>query len=140
MRNRALTPALLAVVLACVLAVALAPTAAAQTDHEGTEESTAVDELSREQVETLAAAFLEVSAIQTELQARLEQAATPEEAQSLQRLANDQILAALEEHGVSTDEYTAAMNATQDNLEFRERFIEAVDRIQEEGAEDGSEE
>lgn len=135
MRNRTPSPTLLIFTLAFVLAVSLSPAAA-----QDAQESTAVDELSREEVETLAAAFLEVSAIQYELQSRLEQAATPEEAQSLQRLANDQVLAALEEHGVSAEEYTAAMNATQDNVEFRDRFMDAVDRIQSEGPEDDGDE
>lgn len=120
-----------ALVLACAVALSVAPAVA--QDAGATE---AVDDLSREEVEVRAGAFLDVSAIQNELQARLEQASTPEEAQALQQQANQEILGALDDHELSVDEYTVAMNATQDNVEFRERFIAAVNRLQEEQSED----
>lgn len=123
---------LVVITLSCVLGLAVGP-AWAQDE----EESSPVDELNRQEVETLAAAFLEVNAIQQDLQARLEQAENPDEARSLQQLANDQILAALDDHGVTPEEYTEAMNATQENTEFRERFIAAVNRVQGEEPEGG---
>lgn len=90
-------------------------------------------DLSEERMEVMAKAFLDVSALQQALEQRLESAATPDEARKLQAEANDEILATLEDREVTVEEYAEAMNATQSHRSFRERFLAALERVQEEG-------
>lgn len=90
-------------------------------------------DLSEERMEVMAKVFLDVNALQQALEQRLENAATPDEARKLQAEANDEILAALEDREVTVEEYAEAMNATQAHTSFRERFLAALERVQEEG-------
>lgn len=90
-------------------------------------------DLSEERMEVMAKVFLDVSALQQALEQRLENAATPDEARKLQAEANEDILAALEDREVTVEEYGEAMNATQAHTSFRERFLAALERVQEEG-------
>lgn len=129
----------LAAALPLALALAAAP-AVAQEAQEGFQqqqrEVPPPPDLSDERLEVVAKASVDVSEVQRELQGRLEQAATPEEAQELQAEANEEILQTLEAHEVSVDEYTEVMNATQNHASFRERFLAAVDRVQGNGPSD----
>lgn len=126
--------------LAAALPVALALVAVpavAQGVQQQQREVPPPPDLSDERLDVVAEAFLEVSELQRDLQQRLENAATPEEAQKLQAEANDEILAALDDHGVPVEEYTDVMNATQNHTSFRERFMAAVSRAQEDDPDDG---
>lgn len=123
--------------LPVALALVAVPAVAQGVQQQQQREVPPPPDLSDERLDVVAEAFLEVSELQRDLQQRLENAATPEEAQKLQAEANDEILAALEDHGVPAEEYTEVMNATQNHTSFRERFIAAVDRAQEDGPDDG---
>ncbi|MFP3939828.1 MAG: DUF4168 domain-containing protein [Thermoanaerobaculia bacterium] len=126
--------------LAAALPVALALVAApafAQGVQQQQGEVPPPPDLSDERLEEVAEAFLEVSELQRDLQQRLENTDSPEEAQKLQAEANDEILAALDDHGVPVEEYTDVMNATQNHTSFRERFMAAVDKVQEGDPNDG---
>lgn len=139
MRILTRNPILGVVTIACGLALAASPGVAQQAQRQPQEQQspqaqqeTRVDDMTREELETVAAAFLDVNDLQSEYQARLGQAATQEEAQAIQQEANEEILAVLDDHGVSVEDYSAVVNATQENTAFRERFTQALDRVQQE--------
>lgn len=117
--------------LALALALVAVPVIAQEGFQEQQGEVPPPPDISDERLDVVAGAFLEVSEVQRDLQGRLEETATPEEAQKLQAEANDEILQTLEDHEVPVEEYTDVMNATQNHTSFRERFIAAVDRAQE---------
>lgn len=122
----------LAAALPIALALVAVPAVAQGVQQQQQREVPPPPDLSDERLDVVAEAFLEVSEVQRDLQQQLENAATPEEAQKLQAEANDEILATLDEHEVPVEEYADVMNATQNHTSFRERFMAAVERAQEE--------
>lgn len=120
--------------LALTLALTATPLVA-QQQAPAEQEVPPPPEISDERLEEVAEAFLEVSEVQRDVQERLEQAPAPEEAQRIQAEGNDQILATLEQHEVPVDEYTEVMTATQNHTSFRERFLDALNRVQDDDSE-----
>lgn len=121
----------LALALPVVLALVAAPAVAQGQPQQ--QEVPPPPALSDERLEEVVEAFVMVSEVQQDLQRQLENAGTPDEAQRLQAEANDEILAALDDREISVEEYGEVMNATQNHMSFRERFMAALERVQEEG-------
>jgi hypothetical protein len=69
--------------------------------------------LSQEQIESFADAANEVQRLETELNADLQAAASPEEAARLRQQAEDQATRAVQANGLSTDEYLAIVRAAE---------------------------
>ncbi|HVS01688.1 MAG TPA: DUF4168 domain-containing protein [Thermoanaerobaculia bacterium] len=133
-----------------IAALALAPLAAAATAQDDpapaeSEEAEAVRPaagvdvaaMTDAELEAVANAYLLVVEITSELQAEVEAAATPEEAQALRDDANEEVLAALAENGVRSDQYTAVLRATQQDEAFRDRFAGIVEGVRGEEGDGG---
>lgn len=132
-RRSAIAPLLLCFGLA--LALATVP-ATAQEPQE--QQAPPAPNFTDEQMTAFAMAYLEVTAIQQDVQSRLANAATPEEAQKLQANANDQIGRALDHHGWTVEQYNEGMLAVQNHEDFRQRLIAAVNQVQQQ--QDGGDE
>lgn len=72
-------------------------------------------------------AFLDVRDIQAEFAERLGSVEDREQAQSLQSEAQDEMIAAVEDAGLSVQEYNQVATMMQEDPELRERVTEAAE-------------
>lgn len=74
-------------------------------------------------------AFLEVTEIRQEMEVEVAQAETPEEANALQQQANDEMVATLEEHGLTTERYSEIVTLINQDEEVRAEFEELLEEL-----------
>jgi hypothetical protein len=82
-------------------------------------------------------AFLEVMEIRQELEVEVAQAETPEEANALQQRANDEMVATLEEHGLTTERYSEIVTLINQDESVRNEFEQLLEERSGNGAEGG---
>ena len=80
-------------------------------------------DLSADQLNSFADAYVEIMEIQQTYGAQLEGTEPPDEAQRIQEEANQKMLTAIEEQGLDLQEYTLIVNAVDSDPELREQVI-----------------
>ena len=83
-------------------------------------------DVSDEQLDQFVEAQEAIMGIQEDFSARLENVEDPEEAQAIQAEANDEMTAAVEETGMSIEEYNEIAMAIQTDEELRNRLNEMM--------------
>ncbi|MDQ2068878.1 DUF4168 domain-containing protein [Natronospira bacteriovora] len=78
-------------------------------------------DVSDEQINAFVDAYVAVSEVREEYTARLQEADSQEEAQELQQEANDAMTAAIEDSGLSIEEYQQVAMAVNADAEVREQ-------------------
>lgn len=111
-----------------LLAFALAAPlpAAAQTDSEPP--AVSAEDLSDSQLESFAAAANRVGEITEQLQMQAQGVEDEAELARLQEEANMQMLAAVEDEGLTVDEYNTIFQVAQVDPELNERLVEMMQR------------
>lgn len=79
-------------------------------------------EVSDDQLKTYAEAEKKVQEIRDEFQQQMPNAETPEEAQALQQEAQEEMVSAVEDSGLSVEEYNQIASLVQTNPELRDRI------------------
>jgi hypothetical protein len=110
-------------------ALALALVVAAPTGAE----AQAADTPDQEELVQFTEAFLEVTEIRQDMEAQVAQVQSPEEANALQQQANDQMVAVLDEHGLTTERYSEIVNLINQDEEVRNEFEELLVELSGEG-------
>jgi hypothetical protein len=103
-------------------ALALALALAGPTDAE----AQVADTPDQEELVQFTEAFLEVTEIRQDMEAQVAQAQSPEEANALQQEANDQMVAALDDHGMTTERYSEIVNLINQDEAVRNDFEELL--------------
>jgi hypothetical protein len=116
-------PLILGIAAAMLLA---APQAIAQEQPPQAQQPTAPD-FSEQQIEAFVDAATEVQRVQTELDAKAQEAQNPEEVAELQQEAQLEASQAVEDSGLTVDEYAAIAQAANENPEL---YAMIVDRMQ----------
>lgn len=98
---------------------------------EAPQQQDTMPDVSEEQIEAFVQAYVQLSQVREEYTARVQAAENQEEARQLQQEANDAMTAAIEEAGLSVEEYQQVALAINANAELRERVTEM---LSEEGA------
>jgi hypothetical protein len=83
-------------------------------------------ELSQRQIETFADAAIDVQRVQQDLDAQVQAAQHPAEVAQLQQQAEQQARQALENHGLSVDEYTAMVAAANQDPQLYAMIVETM--------------
>lgn len=97
---------------------------------EAPQQQDTMPDVSEEQIEAFVQAYIQLSQVREEYTARVQAAEDQEEARELQQEANDAMTTAIEEAGLSVEEYQQVALAINANAELRERVTE---RLSEEG-------
>ena len=113
---------------AAVLALALAAPLPAAAQMESGQPPVAAEELSNAQLESFAAAAVQVSEITEQLQIQAQGVEDEAELMELQEQANVQMVAAVEEQGLTVDEYNAIFQIAQVDPALNERLVEMMRR------------
>lgn len=117
--------------LAGALALGLAMVVAAPAV--GQQQPPPVVNVDDEKLEAFAKAYLDVQEINQNLEQALQQVGNDvEEAQSLQQRYGQQMIRAIERRDLEAEEYRNLIQAVNQDEEFRERFVEKLQEIQEE--------
>jgi hypothetical protein len=106
---------------ALMLATAMATAADAQ------QAPPAAETFQPPQIEAFAAAVVEVQGVRQELQARLPAAGSAEEAARLEAEAMASMVEAVEDSGLSVDEYNRILHAAQADPALHARIVEAIE-------------
>lgn len=89
-------------------------------------------------LETFVKAYIDVREIGQELEPKIQNASSSEEAQQLQQQARERMQAAVQEHDMTVQRYSRIAAALNADTELRQRFTEKLQEIQsEEGGEVG---
>ena len=83
-------------------------------------------ELSQGQIETFADAAIEVQRVQQDFDAQVQAAENTEEIAQLQQQAEQQARQAVENHGLSVDEYTAIVQAANQDPQLYAMIVETM--------------
>jgi len=86
-------------------------------------------DVSDAKLEAVAKAYVQVMEIQNTYRPQIEAAQTPEEAQRLQREADEKMVAAIRVY-MTVDEYTGIMTAAEQDENLRNRLLVHIDREQ----------
>jgi len=89
-------------------------------------EAQMADTPDQEELVQFTEAFLEVTDIRQDMEAQVAQVQSPEEANALQQQANDQMVAVLDEHGLTTERYSEIVNLINQDEEVRNEFEELL--------------
>lgn len=114
---------------ACLVALALAfttPSALAQS----TADPGAGSDVTREQIQSVARASLEVERINQEWAPRMRGVTTQDELNAVRRQANEQMVQAIEAEGLDVTTYVEIIEKTQSDPELSERFIRLRRQLQ----------
>lgn len=109
---------------AMVGALALAPTggeALAQQQQYQQQQQPGAAQVSEEHLRAYAAAAVEVQEIGAEYQPRVDGAASPEEAEALRADAQDEMIEAVQSHGLSVEEYNEIFTLAQADPQIRQQ-------------------
>jgi len=113
---------------AALLAFALAAPLPAAAQTESDQPPVAAEDLSDAQLESFAAAAVEVSEITEQLQMQAQGVEDEAELMELQEQANTQMVAAVEEEGLTVEEYNMIFQVAQVDPELNERLVEMMER------------
>jgi len=113
---------------AALLAFALAAPLPAAAQTESDQPPVAAEDLSDAQLESFAAAAVEVSEITEQLQMQAQGVEDEAELMELQEQANTQMVAAVEEEGLTIEEYNMIFQVAQVDPELNERLVEMMER------------
>jgi hypothetical protein len=83
-------------------------------------------ELSQRQIETFADAAIDVQRVQQDFDVQVQAAENPAEIEQLQQQAVQQARQAVENHGLSVDEYTAIVQAANQNPQLYAMIVETM--------------
>jgi hypothetical protein len=118
------TRSILSAIAAALLAVA-APGAIAQQQPQG-QPAPPPTAFSQQQLESFAGAAVEMQRIQTELNAKGREAGNAEEIGRLQQQAQADAVQAVESNGLSVDEYTAIVQAAQQDPQLYATIVDLM--------------
>lgn len=113
---------------AALLAFALAAPLPASAQMDGGQPPISAEELSTDQLESFAAAATRVSEITEQLQMQAQGVENQEELLQLQEQANMQMLTAVEDEGLTVDEYNTIFQVAQVDPELNARLVEMMER------------
>jgi hypothetical protein len=113
---------------AALLAFALAAPLPASAQMDGGQPPISAEELSNSQLESFAAAATRVSEITEQLQMQAQGVESEEELMQLQEQANRQMLAAVEDEGLTVDEYNTIFHVAQVDPQLHARLVEMMER------------
>ena len=113
---------------AALLAFTLAAPLPASAQMDGGQPPISAEELSTDQLESFAAAATRVSEITEQLQMQAQGVENEEELLQLQEQANMQMLTAVEDEGLTVDEYNAIFQVAQVDPELNARLVEMMER------------
>ena len=85
---------------------------------------------SADQLDAFAAAAHEVTALQREYGARMDEAGSPEQAADLRRQAGEEMAQAVEEQGLTPEEYNAILQAAQADPTLYAMIVERLQAAQ----------
>jgi hypothetical protein len=85
-------------------------------------------EFSQDQIETFADAALDVRQVQEDFNAEMQGVEDAEEIERLHQQAQDQAHRAVEEHGLSVDEYNAMVQAANQDPQLYAAIMESMER------------
>ncbi|MEX0730292.1 MAG: DUF4168 domain-containing protein [Aquisalimonadaceae bacterium] len=83
-----------------------------------------------ESLEKFADAYVEVGGIHTEYSQRLQEVEAPEDAQELQKEANDKMVEAIREQGLEVQDYSEIAAALERDPEMRENVVSMIEERQ----------
>lgn len=118
--------------MALILGLGLVVTPAASAQDIPPPDQQEKVELSEKELETFAEAYLALAEIREEMTERLDNVQSPEEAQEIQQEANTKMVAELEEHEYTAEEYTVVVTALNQDAELRARFEDILEKLMEE--------
>ncbi|UCZ57043.1 DUF4168 domain-containing protein [Desulfurispirillum indicum] len=118
-------PAAIAFAFALVFSVT-SIASAQQAPHQQVE----MRDVSSQEIRQVSEAYVEISAIQQEYQAKLGNVQDPEEAQRLQQQANEEMTQVVLDSGMEVDAYNEIMLMAQMNEELRDRILEKIEQLQ----------
>ena len=113
---------------AALLAFTLAAPLPAAAQMEGGQPPVAAEDLSNAQLESFAAAAAQVSEITEQLQMQAQGVEDEAELMELQEQANVQMVAAVEEQGLTVEEYNMIFQVAQVDPTLNERLMEMMQR------------
>lgn len=87
-------------------------------------------EFSQTQIQAFAGAAREVGEVQQSYDLRMQEAADAEEMQQLQQEAQNQMVAVVEEHGLSPDEYNAILQAAHADQALYQEIVQAMQTLE----------
>ena len=85
-------------------------------------------ELSQSAIETFADAAIEVQRVQQEFDSQVQAAQNAEEIEQLQQQAQQDARQAIENHGLSVDEYTAILQAANQDPQLYAMIVETMEQ------------
>lgn len=89
-------------------------------------------ELTDKVLKEFAAAYLELDEVRQEMELELQLVQSAEKAQEIQHQANTKMLAILDEHGFSQEDYAMIVGALNADEEARDRFAAILEELKEE--------
>ena len=110
-------------------AIGLFTAAEAQAQQPTQQQQIEVDEAT---LETFVKAYIEVREIGQELEPKIQNASSNEEAQQLQQQARERMQAAVQEQDMTVQRYTRIATALNADAELRQRFTEKLQELQSE--------
>jgi hypothetical protein len=113
---------------AALLAFALAAPLPASAQMDGGQPPISAEELSTSQLESFAAAATRVSEITEQLQMQAQGVEDEAELIRLQEQANQQMLAVVEDEGLTVEEYNTIFQVAQVDPELNARLVEMMQR------------
>ena len=126
-QNRKLSSAMFSVTAVALLVIGT-PLAAQEWEAQHQEQV----ELTEEEIERVAEAYVEVIEVQERFGAQVQQAQDAEEAQRVQHRANDKMEEIIADHDLTVGEYNRVIQAVGANEEYREQFVAKLQRLQDE--------
>lgn len=118
------TSTITAAALAAVFGLATAMPATAQQQMQQQQQQFSADDVSEQQLESYVEAALDIQTIRQQFQSQMANAGTQEEQQTVQQLASQQMIASIEDVGLSVDEYNAIATAVQSDPELGQKVQE----------------
>ena len=113
---------------AALLAFTLAAPLPATAQMDGGQPPISAGDLSESQLESFAAAATRVSEITEQLQMQAQAVESEEQLVELQEQANQQMMAAVEDEGLTVEEYNTIFQVAQVDPELNARLVEMMER------------
>lgn len=119
------TSTITAAALAAVFGLATAlPATAQQQQMQQQQQQLSADDVSEQQLESYVEAALEIQTVRQQFQSQMANAETQEDQQAVQQQASQQMIASIEDVGLSVDEYNAIATAVQSDPELGQKVQE----------------
>jgi predicted secreted Zn-dependent protease len=110
--------------------LAIVASLAALTSQSAAGQGAPVTNLTDDELETFAEAYVEVIRIAGEVEAALVGVQDAQQAQSIQANGQEQMAEVLDEHDLTTERYRSIGDALNQDDELRERFLVMLDEVQ----------